>query len=74
MDKQSKENIQTATASSIESSGLLCDGNCIEYHGSHKGEVSRVLVTDGEWDFEFNYCEQAIKDDKSEGFNIHFIT
>lgn len=51
---------------------LQCDGNCIETHGEHSGRVRLVAVTSptfqSEWSF--NYCDNAISEDKERGFLI----
>ncbi len=49
-----------------------CEGNCIETHGEHSGQVREVsVIGNGHRNpFTFNYCENAIKEDESRGFAV----
>ena len=48
-----------------------CEGNCLQTHGEHKGEVKPVVVYSIEWEeTKFNYCENAIYEDIRRGFTV----
>lgn len=50
---------------------IKCEGNCIETHGEHSGEVKPVIVYSHEWkDTKFNYCHNAIEEDRRRGFIV----
>lgn len=50
---------------------ISCDGNC----EIHEGEVIPVIVSDfhNQRQWEFNYCENAIKQDEKDGFVVKLI-
>lgn len=48
---------------------LKCDGYCDKDDG-HKGEVITVDVIWEDVPVRFNYCENAIKEDKRRGFEV----
>ena len=62
------ENVQD----SVKKKPLLsCEGNCMETHGGHKGDVLSVVVSgNGLKDYTFIYCENAINEDISRGFFV----
>lgn len=45
---------------------MKCNGEC----EPHKGEVERVTVTWNGKPLEFNYCQEAIKEDCRRGFKV----
>jgi hypothetical protein len=48
-----------------------CQGNCMETHGSHSGEVYEVIVSGYSWKpTTFLYCQTAIDEDKRRGFDV----
>ena len=48
-----------------------CEGNCLETHGTHKGEVIAVILSGQGWkDTKFNYCQNAIEEDERRGFSV----
>jgi len=48
-----------------------CEGACHETHGGHDGRVRKVIVSgQGQRAVEFNYCENAIAEDRSRGFQV----
>ncbi len=52
-----------------------CEGNCIETHGEHKGEVSHVVVYSIDWkETKFNYCQNAVDEDTRRGFTVKKAT
>jgi hypothetical protein len=52
---------------------MKCEGNCTEDNGLHKGDVRTVIVTDKNRSFKFNYCEEAIEEDRRRGFTVTVI-
>lgn len=51
--------------------GVCCDGNCNDTHGGHDGDVRSVIVTRaGSPEWEFNYCENAVAEDRSRGLTV----
>jgi len=49
-----------------------CEGNCLNTHGQHKGDVRRVRVV-GERGFDygfFDYCENAIEEGQQRKMTI----
>ena len=49
-----------------------CEGDCIETHGEHSGDVQHVHVvaSDGyDWG-DFWYCRNAIEEDSRRGFVV----
>lgn len=60
MNEQTKMNNTTA----------VCEGNCLETHGAHKGEVIPVICRMAGHSYRFNYCEQAIEEDTLRGFDV----
>lgn len=54
-----------------EGNKLICEGNCIETHGEHRGEVKQVFIIG--WTKEpciFCYCQNAVEEDERRGFVI----
>ena len=47
-----------------------CDGRCHK----HRGDITRVHVTDGLADFGyFNYCQTAIESDRRSGLDVEIV-
>ena len=50
---------------------MNCEGNCLETHGEHFGEVERVMIKGFlSSSLTFNYCQNAIQEDKNRGFEV----
>lgn len=54
---------------------MECEGACEMYNGGHSGPVVRVHVTHPDHAFlqdwgKWNYCQNAILEDKSRGFTV----
>lgn len=54
-----------------------CEGACVRRNGGHRGVVRSVIVSGGRYlttglprRFRFRYCEQAIEEDRSNGFDV----
>lgn len=48
-----------------------CEGNCLETHSEHKGEVVAVIISGNGWQkTKFNYCQNAIEEDERRGFFV----
>lgn len=53
---------------------MQCEGNCNVRNNGHRGEVRWVVVAGNHSrPMEFRYCEQAIEEDRSNGFEVHVI-
>ena len=56
---------------------MKCEGNCIETHGEHLGEVNHIMVKGKEFfngkPFTFDYCQNAIQEDERRGFEVTII-
>ena len=54
-----------------------CEGNCVEDYGEHEGEVKTFNVVHPQpfkdWG-PFDYCENAVKTDIGNGFELTEIT
>lgn len=67
MKKSEVEMMNTALR---EGKPKKCEGSCEE----HRGEVVRVKVTDTGKDWgEFDYCQEAIEEDKRRGLEVHIL-
>ena len=48
----------------------ICEGAC----KIHRGDISYVIIYGHGWDgLKFNYCQEAIQEDKRRGFNVKKI-
>lgn len=50
-----------------------CEGNCEGRNDGHRGEVKKVVVSGGRAYTKpttFRYCEQAIEEDRNNGFTV----